>query len=80
MALSSAFQTMEELLADQYKNQEWEKKRGDFALVEKLAKKDSAIWNLSRSICFDPVYETLKSPAQESGPGVRYYYSFCQWY
>ena len=46
MAVSKAFQTMEELLADKYKNQEWEKRRGDFALVEKLAKKHSAIWNL----------------------------------
>jgi hypothetical protein len=37
---------MEELLADKHNNQEWEKRRGDFALVEKLAKKHSAIWNL----------------------------------
>ena len=33
MAVSKAFQTMEELLAEKYKNQEWEKRRGDFALV-----------------------------------------------
>jgi hypothetical protein len=46
MAVSNAFQTMEELLADKYKNQEWEKRRGDFALVEKLAKSIRQFWNL----------------------------------
>ena len=42
-AVSKAFEAMEELLADKYKTQEWEKRRGDFALIEKLAKRHSAI-------------------------------------
>src|SRR5688572_6793152 len=65
MAVSNAFQTMEELLAEKYKNQEWEKRRGDFALVEKLAKKHSAILEFIEEYVLDPVYETRRSPAED---------------
>ena len=51
MAVSKALETMEELLADKYKDQEWEKRCGFFALVEKLAKKDSAILEFIQSMC-----------------------------
>jgi DNA helicase-2/ATP-dependent DNA helicase PcrA len=65
MAVSNAFQTMEGLLADKYKNQEWEKRRGDFALVEKLAKKHTAILEFIEEYLLDPVYETRRSPAED---------------
>jgi DNA helicase II / ATP-dependent DNA helicase PcrA len=64
MAVAKAFQRMEELLADKYKNQEWEKRRGDFALVEELAKKHSAILEFIEEYVLDPVYETRRSPAE----------------
>ncbi len=50
-AVSNAYQAMEELLADKYKNQEWEKRRGDFPLVEKLAKNTRPFWNSSKNMC-----------------------------
>ena len=64
LAVSNAFQAMEELLADKYKKHEWEKRRGDFALVEKLAKKHSAILEFIEEYVLDPVYETRRSPAE----------------
>jgi DNA helicase-2/ATP-dependent DNA helicase PcrA len=65
MAVSNAFQTMEELLAEKYKNQEWEKRRGDFALVEKLAKKHSAILEFIEEYVLNPVYETRRFRAED---------------
>ena len=65
LAVSNAFQAMEELLADKYKNQEWEKRRGDFALVEKLAKKHSAILEFIEEYVLDPVYETRRFRAED---------------
>jgi DNA helicase-2/ATP-dependent DNA helicase PcrA len=56
---------MEELLAEKYKNQEWEKRRGDFSLVEKLAKKHSAILEFIEEYVLDPIYETVRSPADD---------------
>jgi DNA helicase II / ATP-dependent DNA helicase PcrA len=64
MAVSKAFRTMEELLAEKYKNQEWEKRRGDFALVEKLAKKHTAILEFIEEYVLEPVYETRRSRAE----------------
>jgi DNA helicase II / ATP-dependent DNA helicase PcrA len=64
-AVSQAYRAMEELLADKYKNQEWEKRRGDFPLVEKLAKKHSAILEFIEEYVLDPVYETVRSPADD---------------
>ena len=37
-------------MAGKYKNQEWEKRRGDFPLLEKLAKKHSAILEFIETI------------------------------
>jgi DNA helicase-2/ATP-dependent DNA helicase PcrA len=65
MAVCNAFQSLEELLADKYKNQEWEKRRSDFALVEKLAKKHTAILEFIEEYVLDPVYEIRRSPAQD---------------
>jgi hypothetical protein len=64
-AVSKAYQAMEELLADRYKNQEWEKRRGDFPLVEKLAKKHSAILEFIEEYVLNPVYETVRSPRED---------------
>jgi DNA helicase-2/ATP-dependent DNA helicase PcrA len=61
-AVSKAYQAMEELLAEKYKNQEWEKRRGDFPLVEKLAKKHSAILEFIEEYVLNPVYETVRFP------------------
>ena len=65
MAVSNAFHAMEELLAEKYKNQEWEKRHGDFALVEKLAKKHSAILEFIEEYVLDPVYETRRFRAED---------------
>jgi DNA helicase-2/ATP-dependent DNA helicase PcrA len=56
---------MEELLADKHNNQEWEKRRGDFALVEKLAKKALGDLEFIEEYLLDSVYQTLRSPAQD---------------
>jgi DNA helicase-2/ATP-dependent DNA helicase PcrA len=64
-AVSNAYRAMEELLADNYKNKEWEKRRGDFPLVEKLAKKHSAILEFIEEYVLNPVYETVRSQAHD---------------
>ena len=64
-AVSKAYQAMEELLADKYKNQEWEKRRADFPLIERLAKKHSAILEFIEEYVLNPVYETARAPVKD---------------
>jgi hypothetical protein len=51
-------------MAGKYKNQEWEKRRGDFALVE-TREKHSAILEFIEESVLDPVYETRRSRAED---------------
>ena len=57
-AVSQAAQAMDELLAAKYKNQEWDKRKRDFRLVEKLADKHSAILAFIEEYLLDPVHGT----------------------
>jgi superfamily I DNA/RNA helicase len=42
-AVAKAYSALEELLAAKYKNQDWDKRRNDFAVVAKLSEKHSSI-------------------------------------
>lgn len=55
-AVASAFRAMEELLAEKYKNKEWDKRRRDFSLVEKLAEKHSSILAFIEEYLLDPIH------------------------
>jgi DNA helicase-2/ATP-dependent DNA helicase PcrA len=64
-ALSTAYSAMEELLAEKYKNQEWDKRRNDFSVVEKLASKHSSILEFIEAYVLDPIYVTARKSAQD---------------
>ena len=64
-ALSTAYSAMEELLAEKYKNQEWDKRRNDFSVVEKLAEKHSSILEFIEAYVLDPLYVTARQSAQD---------------
>ena len=56
---------MEQLLAEKYKNQEWDKRRNDFSVVEKLAEKHSSILEFIEAYVLDPLYVTARKTAQD---------------
>jgi DNA helicase II / ATP-dependent DNA helicase PcrA len=56
---------MEEVLADKYKNQEWDKRRNDFSIVKKLAEKHSSILEFIEAYVLDPLYVTARRVAQD---------------
>ncbi len=60
-ALSKAVAAMEEVLSTKYRNQEWDKRRRDFGLVQKLAEKHSSILAFIEEYLLDPVYGSLVS-------------------
>src|SRR6516164_1625239 len=62
-ALSTAYSAMEQLLAEKYKNQEWDKRRNDFSVVEKLAEKHSSILEFIEAYVLDPLYVTARKTA-----------------
>jgi DNA helicase-2/ATP-dependent DNA helicase PcrA len=62
-AFSTAYSAMEELLAQKYKNQEWDKRRSDFSAVEKLAEKHSSILEFIEAYVLDPLYVTARKTA-----------------
>ena len=64
-AVSKAFAALEESLAEKYKNQEWDKRLGDFAIVEKLAEKHSSILEFIEEYVLDPLYVTARRAAQD---------------
>jgi DNA helicase-2/ATP-dependent DNA helicase PcrA len=65
MALSQAYRAMEDILATKYRNQEWDKRRNDFSVIEKLAEKHSSILEFIEAYVLDPVYVTAKHLGQE---------------
>jgi DNA helicase-2/ATP-dependent DNA helicase PcrA len=69
-ALSKAYGAMEEVLAAKYKNQEWDKRRNDFSVVEKLAEKHSSIFEFIEAYVLDPLYVTARSVASEDNDVV----------
>jgi DNA helicase-2/ATP-dependent DNA helicase PcrA len=64
-ALSNAYSAMEKLLAEKYKNQEWDKRRNDFSVVEKLAQKHSSILEFIEAYVLDPLYVTARKTADD---------------
>lgn len=58
-AVSNAVRAMEDVLSAKYQNQEWDKRRRDFRLVEKLAEKHSSILAFIEEYLLDPVYVGL---------------------
>ena len=56
MAVGNAVRAMEEVLAAKYRNQEWDKRRRDFRLVEKLAEKHTSILAFIEEYLLDPVH------------------------
>lgn len=64
-AITKAFDALEEQLAGKYRNQDWEKRRGDFSVVEKLAKKHSSILEFIEEYVLDPVYDTQRFRADD---------------
>ena len=55
-AVANAVSAMEEVLSAKYRNQEWDKRRRDFRLVEKLAEKHSSILAFIEEYLLDPVH------------------------
>jgi len=64
-ALSTAYSAMEALLAEKYKNQEWDKRRNDFSVVQKLAEKHSSILEFIEAYVLDPLYVTARKAADD---------------
>jgi DNA helicase II / ATP-dependent DNA helicase PcrA len=69
-ALSKAYSAMEEVLAAKYKNQEWDKRRNDFSVIEKLAQKHSSILEFIEAYVLDPLYVTARRVAQNDNDVV----------
>ena len=61
---------MEEVLATKYKNQEWDKRRNDFSVIEKLAEKHSSILEFIEAYVLDPLYVTARRVAQNDNDVV----------
>lgn len=58
-AVANAVRSMEEILSAKYRNQEWDKRKRDFRLVEKLAEKHSSILAFIEEYLLDPVHGSL---------------------
>ncbi len=56
MAVGNAVRGMEDVLAQKYRNQEWDKRRRDFCLVEKLAEKHTSILAFIEEYLIEPVH------------------------
>jgi DNA helicase II / ATP-dependent DNA helicase PcrA len=57
-AISNIVKLMEEMLSVKYKNQDWEKRKRDFGLVEKLAEKHTSIFEFIEEYLLDPVHSS----------------------
>jgi ATP-dependent exoDNAse (exonuclease V) beta subunit len=55
-AVTYAVNGMEEVLSAKYRNQDWDRRRKDFRLVERLADKHSSILAFIEEYTLDPVY------------------------
>jgi len=55
-ALQSAFVVMQEMLADKYEKQDWDKRQRDIQLVRKLAEKHTSILGFIEEYVLDPVH------------------------
>jgi DNA helicase II / ATP-dependent DNA helicase PcrA len=64
-ALSKAYSAMEDVLEAKYKNQEWDKRKNDFSVVEKLAGKHSSILEFLEAYVLDPLYVTARRIGQD---------------
>ena len=65
-AVAKAYSGLEEVVAEKYKNQEWDKRRNDFAVVEKLAEKHSSILEFIGEYILDPLYVTARDALHDS--------------
>src|SRR6266850_2265457 len=65
-AVTKAYSALEELLAEKYKNQEWEKRLTDFAVVAKLAEEHSSILEFISEYVLDPLYITARHAAEDN--------------
>ena len=57
-AIAAAVKAMEDILAENYKNQDWEKRKRDFHLVEKLAVKHTSILSFIEEYMLDPLHHS----------------------
>lgn len=65
-ALLSAARSMEEVLARKFRDQEWDRRKRDIALVAQLAEKHSSLLGFIEEYVLDPVYDKeLEEPDQD---------------
>ncbi|AMV34772.1 ATP-dependent DNA helicase PcrA [Pirellula sp. SH-Sr6A] len=55
-AFAKAVESLEPSLEEKYKNQDWDKRKRDFLLVEKLAERHTSILSFIEDYMLDPVY------------------------
>ncbi|MBC7752153.1 MAG: ATP-dependent helicase [Candidatus Saccharibacteria bacterium] len=56
--ISKAVKLMTDMLANKYKNQDWEKRQRDFSFVEKLAEKHSSVLEFLEEYILDPIFNS----------------------
>jgi DNA helicase-2/ATP-dependent DNA helicase PcrA len=59
MAVVMALKAMDALLSEKYQKKDWDKRRRDFRLVEKLAEKHTSILAFIEDYLLDPVHESV---------------------
>ena len=65
-ALLAAFEGLQNILADKYKNQDWEKRKRDIPLVGKLAEKHSSILAFIEEYLLDPLHGSQVGQSDDS--------------
>ena len=65
MAISNAVKAMEDVLAENYKNQDWEKRKRDFRLIEKLAVKHTSMLGFIEEYMLDPIHHSEVNRASD---------------
>ena len=63
-AIDEAYKNMEELLSKRYAKNEWEKRKNDFKLLGKLAKKHTSILAFIEEYILDPISTTQVTEAE----------------
>ena len=64
-ALLAAFKGLQNILADKYRNQDWEKRKRDIPLVGKLAEKHNSILAFIEEYLLDPLHGSQVSPSDD---------------
>lgn len=65
-ALLTAAKSMEEILAKKFRDQDWDRRKRDIALVANLAEKHSSLLGFIEEYVLDPVYDReLEEPEQD---------------